>query len=286
MARNLQSHSFVKKKRMRLWRTVAIGLLCAIILTGACSWILRMSWMSISDVEVFGADPDITGGIHDLAVNTLAGSYLGIFPHKNILIYPKSAIISAIKSNFPRVLDVDVAHDGLDRIRVTIDQKTPAAVVCATLPNFDENILVYDPTDPCYFADSTGFLFEKSPGFSGHPYHIYYAPDIVASGTDNDYVGAYATSTSEFDSLQSFYDGAEHDGIAGDAILLENDGEYELYSSSTIIYFNDEEGLPTELSNLTAFWSHMTSDPTRRQQPAFDYIDLRYSPNVFYKTIE
>jgi hypothetical protein len=283
MARNLQSQSFVKKKRAKMWLK-GVGLLLVLILAGVLiSWLFRLSFLTVSDVQVFGADPEITDAIHDVAVSKLTGDYLGIFSRKNTLIYPKNSIVSSIKSNFPRVLDVSISHDGLTHIRVTVNEKVPSAIVCATLPNFDGNLFVFDPTDPCYLADNTGFMYEKSPGFSGHPYHIYYAPDIALTASTTDLVGAYATSTTEFQTLQSFYDGIEHAGMSGNAMLLKQNGEYELYSSSTIIYFNDAEGISDELANLSAFWSHSMNDRTQKVQPVFDYIDLRYSPNVFYK---
>jgi len=283
MARNIQSKSFVHKKRRKiLWNSLS-SLLILIIIVFIISWLLRLNFLTISDVSIFGADDDITLNIHDLVMNDLSGKYIGIFPHKNTIIYPKSEIISDIHSGFPRVLNIDISRDGLTHLRITVNEKTPSAVVCATLPNFVNNQMVIDPSDPCYFTDDTGLLFEKSTAFSGHPYNIYYAPDIIA---DN-FIGKYATSSAEFVSLQAFYNGAKNAGIEGDAILIKPTGEYEFYSSSTTIYFNNTEGISTELSNLVAFWNHMvTQNHGSKSTPVFDYIDLRYDSNVFYKVIK
>jgi len=272
----------------------SIGSVVFLVLCFLClSWILHLSFLTIVDADVYGADPDITDQIHTVVMNELNGSYFKLVPRDNSFFYPKRDIASVIKADFPRVLNVDIGRDDLKHLRVTVNEKTPVAVVCATLPNFVGNQLTYDPSDPCYLSDSAGFLFEKAPVFTGHPYHIYYAPGItpVASlanvGTDvspatsptSDYVGSFATSTPEFVELQSFYDGIEHAGIEGDGILIKDDGEYELYSSSTIIYFNDSENIPDELANLTAFWGQM-------KKAVFDYIDVRYDNNVFYKEIK
>ena len=297
--RHLQSESFNKKKRLRMWFQIVGSIAVILIIIYGISWLFRLSFLTISDVSVFGADADISTEIHDTVLKQIQGTYFGFFPRANILIYPKSSIIHAIQSQFPRVLDVSVRHDGLQHLQITVSDKNPVAIVCSTLPNFDGDIFSFNQDDPCYLADSDGLLFEKSPTFSGHPYHIYYAPDLIGTSSDSamDFIGSYATSTDEFHALQSFYDATEKAGIPGDAVLIKQGGEYELYSSSTIIYFNDRDVLSAESANLSVFWNSMMhsggenaggnsggeNGDTTKGNPLFDYIDLRFAPNVFYK---
>jgi hypothetical protein len=283
--RNLQSRSFVRKQRLKRWAGIAGSVIIVSFFIYLVSWFARAGFMTISSIAVFGADDEVTQAIHDTAAAQLEGNYLGVFPRKNSFLYPKSAIIAAVEASFPRVLNVSIDRDGWQGLRVAVNEKVPAAIVCLTLPNFDNNTLVTSSDDPCYLADTSGYLFEKSPGFSGHPYNLYYAPDAAGSSTDG--VGSYATSTSEFTDLQSFYDAAEHAGIAVDGLLLKDAGEYELYASSTTFYFNDAAGLPKERDNLIAFWDHSVAQArSERTTSTFDYIDLRYGSNVFYKTIK
>jgi len=110
-------------------------------------------------------------------------------------------------------------------------------------------------------------------------FDVYYAPDF--SGNP---IGSYATSTAEFAALHSFYDGARTLGISPDGLLIKEGGEYELYASTTVIYFNDAGSVSGELNNLAAFWTNMTATArTKGKQVSFDYIDLRYGNNVVYK---
>jgi hypothetical protein len=238
-----------------------------------------VGFLTIDNVQVFGADADITESVHSLVIAQLSGGYMHIFPRSNILIYPKLDIVNRIKQQFPRILDVSIGRDGFKSLNVSVSEKTPSALVCITLPNFSGSQLVFNQSDDCYFADSTGLLFQKSPGFADHPpYNVYFAPDAV------DAVGGFATSTSEFNLLQSFYSGAQNAGMHGDAILMKENGEFELYASSTTIYFNDEKGIGQELSNLVTFWNHMVNQEHVSKKPVdFDYIDLRYDSNIFYK---
>ncbi|MDD5165602.1 MAG: hypothetical protein PHG25_03685 [Candidatus Pacebacteria bacterium] len=243
--------------------------------------------MTISEVTVFGADQDITQSIHDAAEVKLQGNYLGMFSRRNAFLYPSTSIVDTIKSTFPRVLDVAISRDGWTHIRVTVNQKIPRAIVCATLPNFDNDTLTLNGDDPCYFADEHAYLFERSPGFSGHPYNVYYIPGLLSIGSTTNYIGTYATTTEEFKDLQSFYDAAQNAGIPVDGILVKDAGEYELYASTTIIYFNNAENLTEEHDNLGAFWKHMTAQARVDKKPLiFDYIDLRFGSNVFYKIIK
>jgi len=74
-------------------------------------------------------------------------------------------------------------------------------------------------------------------------------------------------------------------GISPDGLLIKEGGEYELYASTTVIYFNDTGSISGELNNLAAFWTNMTSTArtSGKPSPSFDYIDLRYGNNVVYK---
>ncbi len=291
MARNLQSRSFTRKRHARLYWILALAAVSVISWVCALSFLTRLNVFAITQVQVFGADADITPALQLAAQRVLAGDYLGLFSRSSTLVYPKSAIAGAVKAASPRVLSANVSRDGLHGLIVTVSEKIPTAVVCAALPDFSDNAVVFDQSSGCYFADASGLLFEAAPAFSSSPdkssvtvssvpaYPVYYVPDLAIAGSSDAPVGSYATSTVEFSALQSFYEGAAAVGIPVEAILIKEGGEYELYASTTVIYFNDVQPLSDELSDLTAFWSNMKG-------ASFDYIDLRYGSNVFYKALK
>lgn len=285
--RSLQSQSFARKQRIKMWGGgISLILVCGVLLYVASAG-TYMKFMTLSEVTIFGADQDIAPMIHDAVVREMEGSYLGLFSRKNAFLYPKNNIVALIKSSFPRVLDVALNRDGLSHLRVTVNQKVPRAIVCATLPNFNDDTLILDSEDPCYFADEHAFLFERSPGFSGHPYNVYYMPDIAPTGSTTDLIGTFATSTTGFRRIQAFYDAAQSTGIPVDGILVKDAGEYELYASTTIVYFNESENIDTERDNLIAFWTHMSAQARAEKRVLkFDYIDLRFGSNIFYKIIK
>jgi hypothetical protein len=282
--RNLQSHSFAKKQRLKKW---AIAVLIVIIIATfiiSLSEIAHARFLTIQDVNVYGADEAIVSAVHNAVIQELNGNYLRIFPRSNSLIYPKKDIIAKIKKSFPRVLNVTVGRDGFTHLKITVSEKTPKAVVCAMLPDFEGSQLIFGDSDPCYYADQNGYLFERSLPIVDHSYVVYFAPNIHVTGSTSDMVGSFATSTSEFVLLQSMIDAAQGAHIPVDGLLIKDNGEYEMYASSTIIYFNDEEGIASERDNLVTFWKHMTENSN--DEPVFDYIKLQYGSNVFYKTIQ
>ena len=187
--RHLQSQSFNRKKRVRSWIggiSLIISIFSFIFIASFC---LHSDLLTIHDVTVFGADTDIAGEIHDLVMKKLDGNYAGIFPRANSFMYPKQDIVSSIKTKFPRVLDVNISRDDLSNLRVTVNQKIPAAIVCMTLPNFKNNVLALDPTDPCYFTDQNGVLLKRLPASYNDQYHVYYAPQI-SNSSSTDFTGA------------------------------------------------------------------------------------------------
>lgn len=250
---------------------------------------MHAHFFMITNVSVYGADEDIADALHETVLTQLNGNYFWLIPHANSLVYPKQRIVSDITETFPRIGDVVIDRDGLTGLRVTVSDKVPRAVVCTMLPDFDSSTLVFKNIDPCYYADDDGYLFEQDERVaSDHQlYPVYFIPTISSQGTSTNIVGTYATSTITFVELQSFVDGVEKVGMPVNGLLFKTGGEYELYSSSTIVYFNESQSLTDERDNLVAFWKHMiTSTDDLGHIPVFDYIDLRFGSNVFYKTVK
>jgi hypothetical protein len=287
MPRHLQSRSFNKKKCAQKWLGIvgSIGIsMCLLYLVFS---FFHARSFSITEVQIFGADADISDDIHSVVLGELQGNYLGVFPRAHAFLYPTQDIIYQIKHSFPRIQDVTIKRDDMTHLRVTVDEKPPRAIVCVMLPNFVDDHLITDTADTCYLADDTGLLFKKTSVISPHVYPLYFAPDIATLSSTTDFVGSYATSTTEFDLLQSFHEHVAQTNTIVDGILFKEAGEYELYSSSTVIYFNDSSSLPEQAIHLSAFLSHTQADDrAHKKQTIFDYIDLRYGSNVFYKLVQ
>lgn len=282
-----QSRRFTEKRHLRRW----VGSVSAVL--AIASWLFVLSRLSslstftIQAVNVSGADSDIAPSLQAVALQAIQGDYAGLFSKSNSFIYPRKKIRLAVESASPRIESVSVRRDGLSALVISVVEKAPAATVCASLPDFDDaGQPSSDPAD-CYFADATGRIFATASSSPGVALHRYYVPALSdSSSATTSLVGQYATSTGEFQALQSFYDGARQAGLDPRAILIKDSGEYELYAlaSDMVVYFNDSRPLPEELSNLTAFWITMTDAArAKKEKLDLDSIDVRYGSNVFYR---
>ena len=274
-----------------------IGIVASIVaivsLAFALSRFSALEYFSIESVRVYGADSDIVPIVQLVAYDAIQGSFLGIFSKSNAFIYPKAALTAAVINASPRILSAEVSRDGSKSLIISVTEKSPAAIVCAGLPDFDQNGALSDDGD-CYAADESGLLFKKMAVSTGTPQIMrYYVPDLP---DDVSAIGSHATSTVEFAALQSFVAGARSAGIKPEGILFKDGGEYEMYADSSarssgaatsspliVVYLNDKAGFVSELSDMAAFWSHMTASAGAGAPPSFEYIDLRYGSNVFYR---
>lgn len=282
-----ESQQFAARRRNRLvWIAVlsVISVVCWIFILSRLS---AIPFFSIQDIQITGADRDIIPVIYSAAKDSIQGDYMGLFSKANILIYPRRAIEKSVKNTSARIGSVFVKRSGLHSLLITVDERKPAAVVCANLPDFEDNTLVFGSVDDCYLADADGLIFEEATSSSLGDlatYNRYYIPDLNETP-----IGLHATSTERFSAMQGFYAGVRRAGISPRGILLKGDGEYELYAENpvVIIYFNDRGILGRELDNLVSFWTRMKSDSrSKGETMRLDSIDLRYGSNIFYQSMK
>ena len=290
--RSRQSRPFSERRRRRTFLGFAAALVIIVSLLFIFSRLSFLPAFSIETVDVYGADATATAAMEAAAYGAIQGSYLGLFSKANAFIYPGEAVALAVASSSPKVDTVSVKLSGLHSLAVSVSEKTPAAVICADLPNWDESGAL-SPEAGCYFADLNGLIFDKAPADLTASYNRYYVPAL--SGSDP-VIGLSATSTAGFKSLQGFVNGIKAADIRTEAVLMEDGGVYELYAynpsvvsaaspgeSIVVIHFNDAAGLGTERDNLILFWKTMV-DKAKASGAKIGWTDikLQYPPNIDY----
>ena len=303
-----QSKRFVERKKLR---NLIIICLCLVIFgTGGFSLVrlIDLNAFDIQSVKVDGADSNISPTVQAAALDSIQGEYLGLLSKSSTLLYSAKAIKDSVLRSSPRIASVSVSRQGLQALVISVKEKAPAALVCANLPDFEGNALSFGDSDDCYFADDSGYLYGTAPSFSGDIYNRYYLPNLTDNASSSAVVGTFATSTGEFAVWQGIFADLKNASIAAQAMLVKGGGEYELYvnnpsqigdavgnttassaASSTdsdmaVIYLNDGSPLPEQISNLVSFWKQMADTASAKHQPlSFEYIDVRYGSNVFYR---
>lgn len=270
------------------------ALIIVFLIVGSVAVFSSMGMFTITNIQISGVDNEQVTIIHDSVLQSISGKYVGLFSKANSFLYSKSNIKNIVKSLYFEIDTIDISRADRHTMVVTIHEKIPSGLVCATLPDFNGNELSLDDPGSCYFVDSSGIIFKKAPSFSGTVYNRYYIPDLLggdeASSSDA-LIGIYATSTKEFRIIQQLYDSVKQNNIITDAMLMKGDGEYELYirnpdmgSSTAVVYFNTISSTTEQLSNFISFWNHaLITARANKEHIKFDYIDVRYSPNVYHR---
>ncbi len=294
-----QSESFAKQKRSKSF------LLAGLVMVTVFSWLFviyrvtHVAVFSITVVEVEGASQEIVGSIRAAAEDSMEGNYLFMFSRASSFLYPRGRIMASVLNSSPRIEEVSVKRNKLNSIVVSVKEKTPSAMVCVTLPDFVAGKLIFGEDDDCALADESGYIFKSAPSVSGAMYNRYYIPNLLeVASTSRTYLGMFATTTDEFVGLQEFYESLKKNGIEVQAILFKDNGEYEAYvnnphakgsddTSTAVIYFNNSKTLNLELDNLVLFWAKaLEESKVHKKLPEFEYVDVRYSPNVFFRDLK
>ncbi len=298
-----QSKKFQARQKMRSISVLILILVSIISWTFTLSRLSMLSIFSIDFIKVNGIEIPIAQELQTASLNALTGNYLGLFSKSNIFLYPRKKIIALSRNVSPEVESVKVVRNGLNTLDITINEKIPTTIICADYPDFSSDIT--DEIDPlCYSADNKGYIFKKFDEVSVKNYHRYYIPSLASSisSTTEGIVGKYATSTELYLALENFYNKAVLADIPVLAILVNDNGEYELYAKNPVlkseknlnsentilvVYFDESRPLEDQLVNLITFWKKMNSDAKAKgENIGFEYINVKYGSNVFYRKIQ
>ena len=285
-----QSRKFVHNRRRRIIWGCTLGVISVTSWLFVTSALIHLAVFDIHEINIQGADGDITNTLQASAIQVIQGDYLGLFSKSSFFTYSKSAIEQALKKSDARVNDVIVSRRDFHSLDVMVHGKIPGAVVCTNLPNWNGSLLTFDSLDSCYLVDDTGFIFMKATT-SSVDINRYYIPNLVDLTPSSSIIGTRAASTTMFRTLQSFYNSALLSGIDVKALLVKGAGEYELYAETksgiVVIYFNEINGFENELTALVSFWNDVSQKARIKGEILqLDSIDLRYGSNVFYRVVK
>jgi hypothetical protein len=271
-SRSFRSHT-PTQYRFPLWAKI----LCGICVCGGFLWGLSwLSWypkLTVNTVTVEGVLVLSKEDVSTYAQQYISGSYWKIFARNNIFLYPKKNLEKDLLIQFPRIKSVELVRSHTNTLVVTIHEREPFALWCDTPPT-EENTV---PT--CYFLDTDGFVFTRSPQFSGDAYFKYYGilPFDGAIGS------LYLASTTRFHELAHFVDVAKKLEISPLYIISKNQDSFELYVfGGGKIIFDTTQGLPKVTDNMSILLKTPNLIPRKNGMLDIDYIDLRFGNKLFY----
>ncbi len=267
------------KKRRR--RDLQIKILLIVVslasLFSLLVYVSRIEKLNIREVKISGNKVIETETINELVNNNLKGYYLYFIPKSNFLLYPKNKIKNELLEKFKRISSISFDLSQAKTLALGIVEREGKYVWCGeNLPDINTK-----PEDhECSFVDSTGYIFDSAPYFSGDVYFKFF-------GTLS---GSYFTPEF-FQKFVAFKESLVDMSVRPSALLVKEDGDVDFYLSGFkllpelgVIRLKKDFDLEKTVANLQA---SIITDPLKsdfkNKYSSMQYIDLRFGNKVYFK---
>lgn len=244
---------------------------CALLFAGLVA-AANISALQVKDVVIEGNEVTTDEELSALVRQNVSGSYLGLFPRSNILLYPRAAIERAIEAAEPRIASAAVALSSGNTIALTVKEREPSALWCEGTYDTQEAI-----HDPCYFIDGDGLIYGKAPVFTGDVYIRYWGiHGGDPTGLQLLELAAYREMSYLLETLPKF------SLEPTDVVFNDQNADVTVYLKGRArLLFTRKQSLGEVLENLD---SVLSSEPLGgRDALELDYIDLRFGNKIYYR---
>jgi len=276
-----RSHSNKSKTRLReKHRTARIVRFClfavfflSIVLGLAV--VSRSPWAKLRSVTIVGNNLVSAEELKNLTEQETATALLGIFKTDNIILYPKKRVEKKITENFKSIQKVEISFKTPNELALNVIEREPRFLWCPGRESAPQD---------CFYMDVTGFVFSKSPAFSGNIFFIYYG--LLQSGSNPEgVIGKTFLSNDRLKSLAGFAESVKTLGANPTALLAHSEDDYELFlSPHGRILFNDKADFLKTFENFEAIVKSRDGVMGKGNFLAnLDYIDLRFGFKAFFK---
>ncbi len=274
-------------KRKRHYYHIRLSILLFILFIsfiGALGYFSSHPRIIIKNIVISGTRIINPVDVESLVKNDLLGRYVFLFAKVNSLIYPHEKIYKDILNQFPRIETLSIYHDNLITLHVAITERSGSYLYCGQgVPE-----AFFDIGENCYFINDDGYIFDKSPYFSGNVYFKYYME--LSSGVSVNPLGLQMLPKDRFHEISRFIDRITMLGFKPIYLVIDKDGTNTIYLNHDInpnipkIIFKNNNDLDLILSNLSV--SMAKKEFANEINGNYDnllYIDLRFNNKVVYK---
>jgi cell division septal protein FtsQ len=239
------------------------------------TWISKTPSILIKKVEINGNLSVPSDEILELINKNLESPYLFIIPRKNSLLYPKEKITHSLLERYKKIENVELVLDVEKNLLVKVTERKPIGLWCSSL------------SSPCYYFDSTGYIFEIAPEFSDEVFIKF----ITVNAPENP-IGHNFLPKERITEINNLINNLEPSflPIAYTEISNDNQITFGVFNDTedgavdtTLIYLDGEVSLEKSLENLLSFLEQFYIDNSKSYVSKIKYIDLRYGNSVVYK---
>ena len=268
-----------RRKRV-LTIKMAIMFLTAIVFAGIFVWVTQLEELKISSIKVEGNTTVSKEAIYDLVLEQISGAYVYFIPRSNGLFFPDEKVKREIRESFFRIKDVSISQDTVANVLVTVIEREPFALWCGE--TYSESIEVLGS---CYFLDEQGYVFAKSPDFSGDIFFKYFGV-LKKKGTQEEYdpIGKYFEDPDFFTELSIFITSLRSIDVVPLVLIRTNGFDMDIvFRDGSHMYFSNDQDFATLFDNFESVRdSDVIIDALNRGE-ILEYLDFRFGNKVFYR---
>jgi len=260
-----------------LWAAIALGALLLIVQAS------RLPFLRIERITIAGTEATSKHKIFEAATAVLSGKYLYLFPHNNILIFPRRAVTNTLREKFPRLKDAEVHFIRRGEIEIVVVEREPVGIACSP------RSLRGESDDVCYFLDATGFMFAPAPVFSGNVLFTYRQDGRRAT------IGTYFLEPRLFREVYRLREVLTEISLSPvalmantrDADIFARNFTFVLKEGTGLIFSAEPEEFEIGVQNLqTVLVSPEFAEESGGDVGTIEYIDLRFGNKIFYRLVE
>lgn len=203
--------------------------------------------------------------VEQIANDLLEGNYLFVFPKRNIFLYPKKEVETALYRELPRIESLKIKLNDFSIIHISATLRKPISLVCE---NVDEK--------KCFFLDEKGFIFDSAGDFSKGIYFIY------RSSRDPVTIGTMYMAEDQFKRLKAVVGKIRDIGFLPEEVKENPDGSFNLLVTGGHIIFNLQNESEM-LANLKSLVDEQKLGILSGGRLEVYSIDLRFGKKIILK---
>lgn len=306
-----------RRKRKRIMIVSAITG-ATVVLVGGLVWLSHLDALQIKTVTVEGASSTLEKNIQTIAKEELDKSIFFVFPKRNTLLFSKSAIEKRFLSE-PKIKTVEIGRFGFSEIKVIVTERVPFALWCEQFVDPEVPIFTKvksESISDCYFVDNEGFIYARTPFFSGHTFfELYGGPlsydieevtkenveaslsqPILGGATTsldrpenekpptNTIVGMQYIPRKDFLISMDFVNSLKKEGIQSHALFVQERTLFELeLANGGVVRFSPTQDLVKALDALMTAWDKKFTPGSKITPKSLEYVDVRFDNKVIFK---
>jgi cell division septal protein FtsQ len=257
------------KKRRQVLRKFLLWLLFPIFGAGGIALILLLSpYFHIRHISVTGNSAVPKEDIIRYTERVLSGAVFGLFPERNMFVFPSVRMEERILRAFPLVASADILLAWRSKeITITVSERASWGLYCRHV------------SEPCFYIATDGVLLGTAPRLSGSSIVRIIdirenQPERIAGAVGIEHQKALRIQHIA-GRLKSAYQLESKEIILGRGF----NERTELYTAEGwYILYDEKTNIARALENLDLVLSQQIEDRAK-----LEYIDVRFAGKVFYK---